>query len=115
MYWAYIHAISKANTWINKIGQHDDNPMTAVHHILFNEYACGMKIKDLGDLFPKNSVKAANCYDMDCCELRFKNNISSLRMPLKIKEKGRSQVQSELVQVQYCTDDDRNVKSTNVY
>lgn len=62
-------SISKASGWINKIaGETNDNPMLAVHHVLFNEHAARMRIKELGDLFPKNSVKA-ECFDMDCSEL----------------------------------------------
>ena len=60
-------SISKANTWMNKTGENFSNPMLGVHHVINNEYASGMRIKELGDLFPKNQV-VANCYDMDCAK-----------------------------------------------
>lgn len=59
--------INKAMTWIEKVGKNYDNPMSGVHAILYNEHASRMKIKELGDLFPKNSVKA-DCYDTDVAD-----------------------------------------------
>lgn len=58
--------IRKAKTWLSNLGKlYDLHEMEALHHELFNEYASSMRIKELGDLFPKNQV-IAECFDMDC-------------------------------------------------
>ncbi|QGR53832.1 helicase [Moumouvirus maliensis] len=57
-------SVKHAINWIGKVDSQYSHSMMGVHNILFNEYASRMKIKDLGDLFPKNDI-SAECYDMN--------------------------------------------------
>jgi superfamily II DNA or RNA helicase len=59
----YEH-IFNAKHWINKNGENKDNPMISIHKILYPERASRMKIKELGDAFPKNQI-LCECFEMD--------------------------------------------------
>jgi superfamily II DNA or RNA helicase len=56
--------IRNAMNWISKADEGYDHPMKGVHKIIFNDYGSRMKIKELGNLFPKNQI-IAECYDMN--------------------------------------------------
>ncbi|MCZ6910420.1 MAG: helicase-related protein, partial [Rickettsia endosymbiont of Ixodes persulcatus] len=56
--------IKKAANWILNADTDYDHPMKGVHKLIFNEHGSRMKIKELGDLFPKNKI-IAECYDMN--------------------------------------------------
>jgi hypothetical protein len=49
--------------WIKSVGKNYTNPMQGVHKKI-NEYTSRMKIENLGDVFPANSV-TAECLEMD--------------------------------------------------
>jgi superfamily II DNA or RNA helicase len=59
--------LSDGKYWIQKIGKEYDNKMLGVHKALYPEHASRMKIKELGDKFPKNQV-ICECFDTDNCE-----------------------------------------------
>lgn len=59
--------IRKANNWMISVSKGYEHVMAGVHNVLYPEYASRIKIKDLGDLFPKNTVKAL-CYNMENAE-----------------------------------------------
>jgi len=52
--------------WIRQACEQSDS-MAGIHDLIFPEYACRMKIKDLGKLFPDNQI-VASCYTMDCAK-----------------------------------------------
>lgn len=58
--------LSDAKHWINKIGKSYDDIMIGVHHYLYKEhkYASRMKISELGNKFPQNSI-ICECFDAD--------------------------------------------------
>lgn len=53
--------------WIYDLTKDGKNEAIAIHDEIFPDKACRMKIKDLGDLFPKNQI-FAECFDIDDCE-----------------------------------------------
>lgn len=53
--------------WIRSVGANYDNAMKGVHSQLYPEYASRMKIRDLTNVFPENSVEA-ECFEMDCAK-----------------------------------------------
>src|SRR6185437_505687 len=52
--------------WLHDIEKDasNENIMIGINKVIFPEYATRIRIKDLGDLFPKNQV-FAECFDMD--------------------------------------------------
>ncbi len=59
-------SLRHAMNWIRHAEEEAGIPITmaGVHRKIYPKYASRMRIKDLGDLFPKNHVMA-ECYDMD--------------------------------------------------
>jgi len=49
--------------WLKGVGADYDNPMIGVHNVIYPDFMSRMRIKDLGDIFPENKVKA-ECFDM---------------------------------------------------
>lgn len=61
--WLYP-SIRNAKSWITLQGKGLDNPMLGVHKSLFPACARRIRIKDLGALFPSNTI-IAECYNME--------------------------------------------------
>lgn len=59
--------VKDSTRWMERVGKGHNNVMMGVHGVLYDEYACRMRIRDLGKLFPDNQV-IASCYDMDNAE-----------------------------------------------
>lgn len=53
-----------AKSWIASQGRAGSNPMVGVHKNMFPSHARRMRIRELGALFPKNTV-ICECYDME--------------------------------------------------
>ena len=56
-----------AKNWIRHKGKEYKNMMQGVNKALYPEYASRMRITELKNLFPENSVKCV-CLEMDCAE-----------------------------------------------
>jgi superfamily II DNA or RNA helicase len=55
--------IRNAKNWMLSVSKDCNNIFSGVHDQIYPEYAARMRIKDLGKLFPDNSI-SCNCYDM---------------------------------------------------
>ena len=55
--------IKDSKKWIRSLQGKHDNVMQAIHEVVFPCYGSRIRISDLGDVFPKNTI-LAQCYDM---------------------------------------------------
>ena len=62
-------SLRHAKNWINNSNRDMGNglSMSGVHRKIYPLHASRMKIRDLGDVFPKNQI-LAECFNMDCAE-----------------------------------------------
>lgn len=54
---------SSTETSDDKFNEKDKSKLEAIHNAIFPNYGSRMKIKELGDLFPQNTI-SANCYNL---------------------------------------------------
>lgn len=60
-------SMKDAGSWIRSVGRSYNNHMKGVHEQIYPNYASRMKIKDLANVFPENSVEA-ECFEMSCAK-----------------------------------------------
>jgi superfamily II DNA or RNA helicase len=75
--------------WIKTVGKDFDNPMSGVHKKIYPEYASRMKITNLKDVFPSNTINAET-FEMDnAIEIQAQYEIiNQVIQDLKNKEKS---------------------------
>lgn len=92
--------VEKYAQWLQSITNNNIDPTSAIHKVIYPNYASRMRIKDLGKLFPSNQI-VASCYDMDCAE-EIEREYKNIEWEVDRLKRNEENSGCVLAQILYC-------------